>query len=187
MPNPNKNKDFVSSLKKKISYNLTDIESRDDLTADEKVEKIIHIFSTTCAATAVQPIPFADIFVLTPIQAYMAERIATIRGTPMQKNSALELVKDLGKIIGLGMLAQQVALGLYKVGLPFFAGFTTIPLVYGLTYGIGKVLDYLFTEKAKGNKLSSEEIRNFWANVKKEGIKKGKEYQKNIKENENKT
>lgn len=184
MPDSNKNQDFVSSLKEKIARNLTDIESRDDLSADEKSNRIIHIFSATCAGAAAQPIPFADIFVLTTIQAYMAERLAAVRGVPMAKGSAMELVTDLAKVIGLGMVAQQVALGLYKVGLPFLAGFTTIPLVYGLTYGIGKVLDYLFIERAKGNKLSPEEIKNIWVRAQKEGMARGKEYRKNRKEKE---
>lgn len=185
MPKSEKNQDFIASLKDKITRNLTDIESRDDLSADEKSNRIIHIFSATCAGAAVQPLPFADIFVLTTIQAYMAERLAAVRGVPIAKGSAMELVTDLAKVIGLGMLAQQVALGLYKVGLPFLAGFTTIPLVYGLTYGIGKVLDYLFIERAKGNKLSPEEIKNAWNKAKKEGKARGKEYRKSMKEEEN--
>ncbi len=36
MPDSDKNQDFVSTLKGKIALNLTDIESRDDLSADEK-------------------------------------------------------------------------------------------------------------------------------------------------------
>ena len=184
MQDSEKNQDFASSLKEKISRNLTDIESRDDLSSDEKSSRIIHIFSATCAGAAVQPIPFADIFVLTAIQAYMAERLAAVRGVPMAKGSATELVTDLAKVIGLGMVAQQVALGLYKVGLPFLAGFTTIPLVYGLTYGIGKVLDHLFVERAKGKKLSPEEIKNIWGRAKKEGMAKGKKYRQEMKDKE---
>ena len=74
-----------------------------------------------------------------------------------------------------------MALGLYKVGLPFLAGFTTIPLVYGLTYAIGKVLDYQFIEGSKGKKLSPDEIRKMWSQFKKEGMAKGKEYKKKPK------
>ncbi len=175
------NQGFVSELKEKIRHKLTDIESRDDLSEDEKSKQIINLFSAVCAAAAVQPIPFADIFVLTSIQSYMAERLAAIRGVPMAKGSAKELLSDLAKVIGLGMVAQQVALGLYKTGLPFLAGFTTIPLVYGLTYGIGNVLDYIFIQRAKGNKVSPDEIKKAWARAKKEGMAKGKEYRKNMK------
>jgi len=172
---------FIDGLKSTIANNLTDIEARDDLSADEKAQKIIHIFAASCAGVAIQPIPFADIFILTPMQAYMAERLAAVRGVPMSQGSAKELITDLAKVMGLGMLAQQAALGLYKVGLPFLAGFTTIPLVYGLTYAVGNVLDYLFTERAKGNRVSPEVIRDLWGKAKKEGTKKGKEYRSSIK------
>jgi uncharacterized protein (DUF697 family) len=171
-----KQDDFITSIKAKISRNLTDIESRDDLSSDDKASRIIHIFSATCAGVAVQPIPFADIIVLTPIQAYMAERLAAVRGVPLSRASATELITDLAKVIGLGMLAQQAALGLYKVGLPFLAGFTTIPLVYGLTYAIGRVLDYLFIQRAKGVRVSPEQIKDIWSRSREEGKRKGKEY-----------
>lgn len=177
MENQNNNQDdLITRFKKTISRNLTDIEKRDDLSADEKATRVIHIFSATCAGAAAQPIPFADIFILTPIQAYMAERLAAVRGVPMSQASITEILTDLAKVIGLGMLAQQAALGLYKVGLPFLAGFTTIPLVYGLTYAIGKVLDYLVIQRAKGRKVSAAEIRDVWSKAKAEGKSKGKDY-----------
>ena len=65
MSKPEKNRDFIASLRDKIARNLTDIESRDDLSAGQKSNQIIHTFAATCAGAAVQPIPFADIFVLT--------------------------------------------------------------------------------------------------------------------------
>ncbi len=171
-------KKSASAWKAKIARYLTDIESLDNLSADQKSAQIIHVFSATCAAVAVQPIPFADIFVLTPIQAYMAERLAAVRGIPMKESSATQLLKDLAKVIGLGMVAQQIALGLYKTVLPFLAGFTAIPLVYGLTYAIGNVLDQIFIARAKGKELSPEEIKAIWKAAKKEGKKKGKQYRK---------
>ena len=172
---------FLSKWKEKVSRNLTDIESRDDLSVDEKSNRIIHIFSAACAGMAVQPIPFADALILTPMQAYMAERLAAVRGVPIDKGTATECITVLAKVIGLGLLAQQFALGAYKVGLPGLAGFTTIPLVYGLTYAIGKVLDYQFIERSKGKKLSPDEIRKKWSQFKKEGRAKGKEYKKKAK------
>ena len=47
---------------------------------DQKVDKLLIRFSAICAAVAVQPIPFADIFILTPIQLYMGTLIAEARG-----------------------------------------------------------------------------------------------------------
>lgn len=169
--------DLVKIAKEKMSKNVSDIESRTDLSADEKAKRLIRIFSATCASVAAQPIPFADIFVLTPLQAYMAERLASVRGAPISDQEATETIKDLFKVIGLGMVAQQVALGLYKIGLPFLAGFTTIPLVYGLTYSIGTVLDRMFIVKAKGGKLTQQQIKKLWSQEKKFIKKRGKDFE----------
>ena len=113
--------DIIDAAKTKIESEITNIENRTDLSDDQKRSRIIHIFSVTCAAVAVQPIPFADIFVLTPIQAYMGVRLSAIREMPLSDAEATDLLKEIAGIVGLGMAAQQVALGLYKVGLPFLA------------------------------------------------------------------
>lgn len=161
--------DFVEAAKRKIQAEITDIEKRTDISDDEKRSRIIHIFSVTCAAVAVQPIPFADIFVLTPIQAYMGVRLSAIRGMPLSEAEALDLLKEIAGVLGLGMVAQQVALGLYKVGLPFLAGFTTIPLVYGLTYSIGRVMDFYLEKKSKGQTVSNADLKSMWEKYRAEG------------------
>ena len=86
-------------------------------------------------------IPIADIFILTPIQAYMATKLASIHGVSINKATAWENVTDLGKVIGLGLLAQQLVIGGYKTFIPFYGAVTTIPLVYGMNYAIGRILN----------------------------------------------
>lgn len=166
--------DIIEAAKKKIEAEITNIESRTDLSEDQKRSRIIHIFSVTCAAVAVQPIPFADIFVLTPIQAYMGVRLSAIRGMPLSDAEAADLLKEIAGIVGLGMAAQQVALGLYKVGLPFLAGFTTIPLVYGLNYAIGRIMDFYLEKKSKGQTVSNADLKRMWETFREEGKQKAK-------------
>lgn len=166
--------DIIEAAKKKIASEITSIEDRTDLSDDQKRSRIIHIFSVTCAAVAVQPIPFADIFVLTPIQAYMGVRLSAIRGMPLSDSEATDLLKEIAGVVGLGMAAQQVAIGLYKVGLPFFAGFTTIPLVYGLTYAIGRIMDYYLENKSRGQIVSDADLRSMWNNFREEGKEQAK-------------
>ena len=60
----------IENLRKKLKENITEIEDRTDLSDDEKVLRIVKIFAAGCAGLAVQPIPFADFFVLIPIQSY---------------------------------------------------------------------------------------------------------------------
>jgi len=160
---------IIESAKEKIKSEITSIENRTDLTDQQKQTQIIHIFSVTCAAVAVQPIPFADIFVLTPIQAYMGERLSTIRGMPLSESESTDLLKEILGIVGIGITAQQIALGLYKAGLPFYAGFTTIPLVYGLTYAIGRIMDYYLEKKSEGQTISNTDLKNMWVEFRKEG------------------
>ena len=161
--------DIIDTAKNKIASEVTDIENRSDLSDEQKRSQIIHIFSVTCAAVAVQPIPFADIFVLTPIQAYMGVRLSAIRGMPLSDAESTDLLKEIAGIVGLGMTAQQVALGLYKVGLPFLAGFTTIPLVYGLTYAIGHIMDYYLDKKSRGQAIRNADLQTMWKKIREEG------------------
>jgi uncharacterized protein (DUF697 family) len=167
--------ELIDAAKKKIQSEITDIEKRTDLSDEQKRSRIIHIFSVTCAAVAVQPIPFADIFVLTPIQAYMGVRLSAIRGMPLSEAESTNLLKEIAGVVGLGMVAQQVALGLYKVGLPFLAGFTTIPLVYGLTYAIGRVMDFYLEKKVKGQTVSNADLKDMWVKYRAEAKAKAKD------------
>lgn len=174
--------DIIEKAKEKISREVGQIEKRTDLTREQKVEKICMIFSTTCAAIAVQPIPFADFFVLTPIQGFMGKKIADIHGYDISEQGAVSVFKEIAAVIGMGLLAQQLVIGAYKTFIPFFGAITTIPLVFGLTYAIGKVMNAYFKSKVKGESISKEEIKNIFKNAKKEGEKKGKSKESEIKD-----
>lgn len=161
-------KDMKSPLAR-VKEEYSAIEYREDISDGQKVTRVIKITASVCAAVAVQPIPFADIFVLTPIQIYMGERIAAVRGVPVTKGDIKSTLAEISGAVGLGLLAQQAAIGAYKTGLPFLGGFMTIPLVWGLTYGIGRVMDEYFKSKAKGQRLTSEQIRDIWKKGRREG------------------
>ena len=182
---PKNNSNFLSKLVKKaldkLNKEVLRIEKREDLSIDEKVSKIIILFSATCAAVATQPIPFADIYFLTTIQVFMGERLSAIRGIPLSQKEAKDLLIEISGVVGLGMIAQQVALGLYKVGLPYIAGFTTIPLVFGLTYAIGRVMDYYLEKKSKGQTMSNADMKDIFSKVRKEARKASKESKNIIK------
>lgn len=167
--------EYIKKARRILKEKYFKIEERSDLSDDQKVGEIIKITSAVCAGVAIQPIPFADIFVLTPIQAIMGSRIAKIRGVPVTDNDITTYIKEIAGVIGLGLLAQQLAIGAYKTILPFVGALTTIPLVYGLTYGIGRVMDAYMVSKKKGQVLDPEEIKRIWKEAKKEGEKESNE------------
>lgn len=173
--------DIIGKAKERLRRDVMDIEARTDLTEDQKVEQIIKIFSVVCAGVAIQPIPFADIFILTPIQAFMGTRIGAIRGLPVSERSAADLVKELAGVVGLGFLAQQLAIGAYKTVLPFLGAITTIPLVFGLSYAMGHVMDEYYRRKVRGEQLSPALMKEIWNKAKKKGQAHGKAHADEIR------
>ncbi len=104
---------------------------------------------------AIQPIPFADIFILSPIQAF-TQKIAKIKEIDIKEEGAMEVITFIAGMVGIGFATQQTAIGLFKMGLPGLGGFMTIPLVARLTYGIGKAVDLYFKNKAIGRTPSKQ-------------------------------
>lgn len=167
---------LLSELRARVDRELTDIESRDDLTDDKKVNQVIVIFSTTCAAIAVQPVPFADFFILTPLQAYMGARISAIRGTPLNEKEVNDLIVELMGVVGLGMVAQQIGIAAAKAFFPIFGSVATVPVVFSLTYAIGKLMDAYFVAKVEGQDLSAAQIKDVWKRAKKDGRREAKNH-----------
>lgn len=165
------------SLTDRLKREIFEIEKRTDLNSEERVSRITHISCVTCAGIAVQPIPFADIFILTPIQAYMGSRIAAIRGVPVSESEAATVIKEIIGVIGMGFMAQQIAIGIWKSLIPGAGGFMTIPIVYGLTYAIMRVMDAYFQAKAANRKLSPDEIKSMWKSAKAEGENRGRSHE----------
>jgi uncharacterized protein (DUF697 family) len=159
---------------------ISQIIERTDLDKDEKVDKIINIYSWICATIAIQPIPFADLFILSPIQIIMGEKIGKIRGYSLLNNSPSNILKEITGALGLGILAQQIAIGAYKTIIPFYGAVTTIPMVYGLTYGIGQVMDYYILTKMSNSIPNKEEMKKIYKQSEKEGKKIGKAKEKEI-------
>jgi uncharacterized protein (DUF697 family) len=132
---------FVAKFKRRLDKEFFSIESNKALTPEQKVDRLIFTTGALCAAIAIQPIPFADFFILTPLQGYMGYKIGKVRGIDLTQEKATEVVKYLIGTLGLGFAAQQTVIGLWKLGVPGAGGFMTIPIVFGLTYGIGRAMD----------------------------------------------
>lgn len=171
------------------SKDSTIIKKTDNL-LELEINNTIKNYSAICAALAIQPVPFADIFILTPTQILMGKKIASLRGYEIKENSIESILKEISGIIGMGIIAQQLVIGAYKTFLPFLGGFTTIPVVYGLTYGIGKTMDYYILAKINGTQINKREIEKIFKSSRSIGEREGKAKEKDIhaksKTNDNK-
>lgn len=155
---PTKSQGSLERLKRQLEREFFAIERNPTLTEDQKVSRLIKTTATICAAVAAQPIPFADMPILTAIQGIMGYKISQVRGVPVTKEGVMEILKYIGGVVGLGFAAQQTAIGLYKLGLPGLGGLMTIPLVFGLTYGIGRAIDLYFVYKRQGKRPPDDAI-----------------------------
>lgn len=94
----------------------------------------------TVAALAPMPLPFADVWTITPVQMTMVRAIGNIYGYKMDANTAKEM---LG-VVGGGLLGQQLCLALFKIGMPGVGGFTGAAFAFFWTHGLGHAAEAYF-------------------------------------------
>jgi uncharacterized protein (DUF697 family)/predicted nuclease with TOPRIM domain len=142
----------------------------------KKIQLIIHATGIVCALVAVQPIPFADIFILTPIQMVMVMGLSRVMGNPIGRHGANEIFAYLTGVVGWGVLAQQLILAAYKSFLPYLGGLTTIPLVYGATVGLGYAAKAVIEARQRDQTVTKEEIKRIESEARKRAQAEAKNF-----------
>lgn len=133
----------------------------DDFSAtspDEKIQlaaNIREICAVTGAMVAPQPIPIADIWIITPIQYIMVRAIGNIYGYKLSESSIVEIAA----VIGGGVTGQQVCLALLKLGMPGFGGLFGAGFVFAWTHGIGYAAEAYFKSGMTKTKEELDKIR----------------------------
>jgi len=117
-----------------------------DLEAQREVAQTL-IKSTTaiCAAIGTQPIPLADLPILTSLQLMMVAGIMYVSGRERSLRAAAEFIGALGANVGAAMLLREGTRAILK----FFPGWGNIVcgLVAGTgTYAIGRAASVFFIE-----------------------------------------
>ncbi|BDP40931.1 hypothetical protein DAETH_09000 [Deinococcus aetherius] len=127
------------------------------LSLDENVEEVIKSAALLSGAIAVEPVPFADILLITPVQAKMVLHIGKIYGFDINPTRAREIAQELGATVAYGVMARQVMRGLAKLALPVIGGLITAPAVYGWTFALGRVAQRYFERKRQGLPFEKKE------------------------------
>ncbi|ADV67773.1 YcjF family protein [Deinococcus maricopensis] len=128
-----------------------------DLTPEQNTEEVIKSAALLSGAIAVEPLPFADILLITPVQAKMVLHIGKIYGFDLTPERAQDVAKELGMTVAYGMAARQVMRGLAKIALPVLGGLITAPAVYGWTFALGRMAEQYFDRKRQGLPFSDRE------------------------------
>jgi uncharacterized protein len=110
-------------------------------------EMLVKSTSAICAAIGAQPIPLADLPILTTLQLVMVSGIMYISGRERSLRAATEFIAALGANVGVGMLLREGTRAMLK----FFPGWGNVVcgMVAGAgTYAIGRAATAYFLEGA---------------------------------------
>jgi uncharacterized protein (DUF697 family) len=140
-----------------------------DREAQAKVAQIlVKSTSAICTAIGAQPIPLADLPILTALQLVMVSGIMYISGRERSVRAATEFIAALGANVGAGMLLREGT----RVVLKFFPGWGNIVcgMVAGAgTYAIGRASIVYFLEG-----LSLREARRAYLTSRKRPVRPGR-------------
>jgi uncharacterized protein (DUF697 family) len=121
--------------------------SRDRRAQLHVAQMLIKSTTAICAAVGAQPIPLADMPILTSLQVLMVSGIMYISGRERSLRAATEFIAALGANLGAGMLLRESARAMLK----FFPGWGNVVcgMVAGAgTYAIGRAATAYFLEGA---------------------------------------
>ncbi|MDQ2824400.1 MAG: hypothetical protein M3R29_03025 [Verrucomicrobiota bacterium] len=149
-PNQSSAHDFLSILARELpnEARIEMIRISGDREAQHQVAQVL-VKSTAaiCTAIGAQPIPLADMPILTTLQLVMVSGIMYVSGRERSLRAATEFVGALGANVGVGMLLREGTRALLK----FFPGWGNVlcGMVAGAgTYAIGRAAVVFFLEGA---------------------------------------
>jgi uncharacterized protein (DUF697 family) len=138
----------------------------DDLSAaqrDECAERLVRAASESAAVVALQPVPFLDTVLLTPIQLGMVQGTARIRGYHFDERAALDLLGTFR----ISVATRHLVLAGAKL-IPTLGYVLSVPLAYALTYALGEAADCYFV---RGRSMVPEQMRDTYHRVYEETLK----------------
>ena len=119
--------------------------SRDREAQRDVAQVLVKSTTAICAAIGAQPIPLADLPILTTLQLVMVSGIMYISGRERSLRAATEFIGALGANVGAGMLLREGTRAVLK----FFPGWGNVVcgMVAGAgTYAIGRAATAFFLE-----------------------------------------
>lgn len=102
-------------------------------------------FSAACGIIGLQPIPLADLPVLTSLQGFMVALIIHVSGRPLQFRLGMEFIGSLGISVGAGFLFRETARAVLRI-IPFWGDAISGFIAGAGTYALGRAAIAYFIE-----------------------------------------
>lgn len=145
---------YAETLQRVMS---ADYDDASDTERAEAVRELITVCSVAAGAVTIQPIPFVDTALISPIQIAMVQGIGRIYGHRLDNKAIVEMLSTFGASI----VAQNVIMAAAKL-IPFFGWVVTLSMAYALTFAIGEVSDFYFKN---GRGVSSSDMKDMFQRI----------------------
>jgi uncharacterized protein (DUF697 family) len=119
--------------------------SRDKEAQHQVAQVLIKSTTAICTAVGTQPIPLADMPILTTLQLVMVSGIMYVSGRERSLRAATEFVGALGVNVGAGMVFREGARAILKF-LPGWGNLISGAVAGAGTYAIGRAAEVFFIE-----------------------------------------
>ena len=113
-------------------------------TREERIERMVERCGYGAAALTILPIPGSEVIGVMPLHVGMVIGIGNEYGQELTRESAVELITQIGGTVGLSLVGSHIATTAGKVLLPGLGGLIAAPFMYASTLGIGHVARLYF-------------------------------------------
>lgn len=168
-------------------YSLTPIDDEKIELLKQREDSVLKecedvVFRSSCVAAilSVQPIPFLENFNLVAVHLYMIVRISQKFESGLSLKDSSLVFKNLIAPLGLSYAAFQGSTTAVKILLPGIGGYLFAPVIFAVSYALGKLYISYFYYQSSGEVLTPDMIRELFAKYKVEGKKLAKERKKDI-------
>jgi uncharacterized protein (DUF697 family) len=144
----------LETIKRVLDGNYTEASDEEKAQA---VQQLIRVCSVAASAVTIQPFPFVDTALITPIQIAMVQGVGKIHGYKLDTKSIVEMLGTFGASI----VAQNIVMGAAKF-IPFFGWVVSISIGYALTWAIGEVSDHYFRN---GRHVDEAELKEMFQRI----------------------
>jgi len=126
----------------------------------EIAERLLKSFAALCGLIAVQPIPLADLPILTALQSLMVSLIVYVSGRQVSPKLAGEFAAAVGINVGAGFVFREGARAVAKL-IPVWGSAVSGVVAGAGTYAIGRAAIAYFIDGKSGSKTLKEIRRRF--------------------------
>ena len=129
------------------------------VSANPEVSSLVEKCGYGAAALTIMPIPGSELLGVMPLHVGMVIGIGHHYGRTLTRESATELVIQIGATVGLSLVGSRLATTAAKFILPGLGGIIAAPFMFASTLSIGAVADAWFS---RNGELTAEQMRSVY-------------------------